>query len=290
MLLSKPNISFRRAPSLNLATLLPDSTTVGNIEHDCLQLVDSVTSPHPDLPSTPLANPDLVLFTDGSSYRPYDTATLAGYAIVTPFAVLEAFAVPPGISAQAAELFALTRACILAEGRTANIYTDSWYTFGVVHDFGTLWQHHGFINPSGKPIQHATLISNLLRAILRPRGLAYNRGKTPAKFDHLPVPAVPFGNLQIDFVHMPLSGGFKYILVIVDMFSKWVKAFATRRDYARTVETGLKWPEALPITLYTLRNQVNRTTGLTPFEVLMGRLMTTGTKPTVTGADVALIW
>eukprot|EP00061_Rhincodon_typus_P010831 g35411.t1 len=41
-------------------------------------------------------------------------------------------------------------------------------------------------------------------------------------------------------------------------------------------ETGLKWPEALPITLYTLRNQVTRTTGLTPFEILMGRPMTTG--------------
>eukprot|EP00061_Rhincodon_typus_P007382 g29030.t1 len=64
-------------------------------EHNCLQVIDSVTPPHPDLQSIPMDNPDLVLFTNGSSYRPYDTATLAQYAVITPYELLEAFALPP---------------------------------------------------------------------------------------------------------------------------------------------------------------------------------------------------
>lgn len=189
-----------------------------------------------------------------------------------------------------------------------------------------------------------------------------NRGKTPAEYDHLPQPSMPFENLQIDFVHMPPVSGFKYLLVIVDMFTRWVEAYATRRDDARTVvktlfkeivprygipmginsdrgthftgkivqnlaealgfqwklhipyqpqssgivervngiikstltkvcqETGLKWPEALPLVLYTLRNQKNRNTGLTSHEALLGRPMPTGVKPPLVAEKLALIW
>lgn len=40
--------------------------------------------------------------------------------------------------AQVAELIALTRACKLFESQNMNIYTDSKYDFGVVHDFGKI--------------------------------------------------------------------------------------------------------------------------------------------------------
>jgi ribonuclease HI len=40
---------------------------------------------------------------------------------------------PPSTSAQLAEQIALTKALQLPEGKTANIYTDSKYTFLVLH-------------------------------------------------------------------------------------------------------------------------------------------------------------
>ncbi len=42
--------------------------------------------------------------------------------------------------------------------------------------------------------------------------------KTP--HDALPFPEVPFQCLQIDFSHMPAVGNLKYMLTIVDRFSK----------------------------------------------------------------------
>ena len=42
------------------------------------------------------------------------------------------------MSAQQAELHAPTQADTLAEGKTANIYTDSRYAFRAAHDFGML--------------------------------------------------------------------------------------------------------------------------------------------------------
>ena len=56
-----------------------------------------------------------------------------------------------------------------------------------------------------------------------------------AKHDHLPPPSGPFVNMQIDFVHMPPKQGNKYMLVCVDMFSKWVEVFPTRKDDMSTV-------------------------------------------------------
>lgn len=41
--------------------------------------------------------------------------------------------------------------------------------------------------------------------------------------------------MQIDLVHMPNCQGYKDLLVIVDMFSKWVEAYPTRRDDEKTV-------------------------------------------------------
>lgn len=76
---------------------------------------------------------------------------------------------PSHYSAQAAELIALTEACKLASGKSVNIYTDSCYTFGVVHDFGALWQHRVFLTSSGKPIAHQTLVLALLDANLLPK-------------------------------------------------------------------------------------------------------------------------
>ena len=51
---------------MNPATFLPDG--VGPPDHNCLEVLDEVFSSRPDLTDTPLQNPDLVLYTDGSSF------------------------------------------------------------------------------------------------------------------------------------------------------------------------------------------------------------------------------
>ena len=56
---------------------------------------------------TPLDNPDMEIFTDGSSFVP-DGKRKAGYAMVMAEQVLEAKSLPQGMSAQPAELVALT--------------------------------------------------------------------------------------------------------------------------------------------------------------------------------------
>lgn len=160
--------------------------------------------------------------------------------------------------------------------------------------------------------------------------------------------------MQIDFVHMPDCQEYK--------FSKWVEAFPTRKEDAKTVvkfmlreiiprfgipqglnsdrgpacvakisqnlttalgfrwqmhvpyhpqssgqvermnsiikekltktmmTMGLKWPDALPIVLYSIRSTQNTTIGLSPHKVLMGRQMSTGSSPPLTPQKVTLLW
>lgn len=56
-----------------------------------------------------------------------------------------------------------------------------------------------------------------------------------AKHSALPPPTVPLTHLQIDFTHMPPQGPLKCMLVIVDHFSKWVKAFPCAQENANTI-------------------------------------------------------
>ncbi|XP_072261269.1 uncharacterized protein [Pyxicephalus adspersus] len=138
---------------------------------ECSELIHEHTLPRPYLQSTPIEGaPDI--FVDGSCSRPNDNIYHAGYAVVQlPDVILESNPIPFQ-SAQAAELIALTRACCLFEGRDVNIYTDSKYAFGVVHDHGVIWQRRGFIAADGKQISHSTLVHDLLAAIQLPSKVA----------------------------------------------------------------------------------------------------------------------
>ncbi|TWW79951.1 hypothetical protein D4764_10G0009810 [Takifugu flavidus] len=69
----------------------------------------------------------------------------AGYAVCDSRGTVESASLPSNYLAQAAELVALTRACHLAANQSVTIFTDSRYAFGVVHDFGALWKHRGFL-------------------------------------------------------------------------------------------------------------------------------------------------
>ena len=91
-----------------------------------------------DLKDVPLKGSDLVWFTDGSSFVK-DGQRKAGAAIVDDSGrVIWAKALPPGTSAQKAELIALIQALERAEGKKITIYTDSWYAFGTVHIQGPI--------------------------------------------------------------------------------------------------------------------------------------------------------
>ncbi|CAM5138066.1 unnamed protein product [Eretmochelys imbricata] len=170
LLLSASYITIKRCSQLNPAILLPLSND--GDPHDCLATVSAVTVPRSDLSDVPLPNSDLVLFTDGSCFRDNQGRLLARYAVVSLSETLEAAPLPSVTSAQVAELVAFTWACFLAEGCSATIYTDSRYAFGVVHDFGTLWQTQGFLTSAGTPIKNGPYNAALLYAVLLPSALA----------------------------------------------------------------------------------------------------------------------
>ena len=91
---------------------------------------------------TPLDNPDMEIFTDGSSFV-QDGKRKAGYAVVTAEQVL-AKSLPEGASAQLAELVALTRALQLSKGQRVNIYTDSKYAYFTLHAHVAIWKERQF--------------------------------------------------------------------------------------------------------------------------------------------------
>nr|XP_034971253.1 uncharacterized protein LOC118085074 [Zootoca vivipara] len=112
-LLTPSNVRIKRVNTLNPATLrpLPDD---GTPHHDCTLAVRLAEKPREDLDHLPLENPDLSIFTDGSSKVVAGTRQ-TGYAVVTQESILEAAPINPRYSAQAAELIALIRACELGE-------------------------------------------------------------------------------------------------------------------------------------------------------------------------------
>ena len=81
---------------------------------------------------TLLDNPDMEIFTDGSSFV-RDGKHKAGYTMVTAEQVSETKSLPQGTSAQLPELVALTRALELSKGQWVKIYMDSKYASLTLH-------------------------------------------------------------------------------------------------------------------------------------------------------------
>lgn len=144
------HVTLKRCTVLNSATLLP--TEEEGETHDCTALVELVSKPRSDLTDVPLLNAELDIFVDGLAQRSEKGKLLVVYAVTTAATTLESATFPPHLSAPVAELLALTKACILVKDKSVTIYTDSQYTFGVVHAFGTLWEQCGFLTSSGKTI------------------------------------------------------------------------------------------------------------------------------------------
>ena len=62
------------------------------------------------------------------------------YAVVSNFETIEAKPLPPGTSAQLAELIALTQALKLGKGKIVAIDTDSKNAFLVLHAHAAIWK------------------------------------------------------------------------------------------------------------------------------------------------------
>ncbi|XP_039356416.1 protein NYNRIN-like [Mauremys reevesii] len=189
-LLENPEVSLQTCPSLNPATMLPETEEQ---EHDCLEIIDTQYSSRPDLKDQPLPNAEYEWYTDGSSFVT-DRQRRAGYAVVTLHETVEPECLPAGTSAQLAELVALTRALELSKGKRVNIFTDSRYAFGVLHAHAALWKQRGMLKAEGSPVKHGTQILRLLEAVQLPSEVAVVHCKAHQREDQ----DVAKGNARAD--------------------------------------------------------------------------------------------
>ena len=161
ILLDNPNVRLQVTSALNPATLLPTEATQSS-EPNCPNIMELVCSSRPKL-----GQPDLELFTDGEQLHG-PGRRCSGYAVITPEKTAERRALPPGSSAQKAEIFALTSTLFIAEGMWVNIYTDSRSAFSMVHAHGAIWKERGLLTSNNKDIKHTSEILSLLEAIHKP--------------------------------------------------------------------------------------------------------------------------
>lgn len=175
VLLSQPHITIERCTTINPATLLPVSTD--GEPHCCLTKSEKYSKPREDLNDEP--NKDYQnIYIDGSCMKDQFGKTKVAYAVVTDDKVLSANQCPKLRSAQEAELKALIEALTLSKDKKVNIYTDSQYAFSSLHTFSAQWERRGMVTSTGKPVKHANLLKQLLKAVQLP--LAVNVCKCDA--------------------------------------------------------------------------------------------------------------
>ena len=96
------------------------------------------------LSEDPLTNPEKIWYTDGGSLV-LDGKRRARYAVVSNFETIKAKSLPPGTSAQLADLIALTQALELGKGKRVSIDTDSKHAFLVLHAHAAIWKERGHL-------------------------------------------------------------------------------------------------------------------------------------------------
>ena len=170
LLLEGPVTNLKVCGNLNPAAFLPEKENE-TPDHDCSQFLTLNYAAREDLMDTPLDNPDMEIFTDGSSFV-QDGTRKVGYAMVMTEQVLEAKFLPQGMSAQLAELVALTQALELSKGQLVNIYTDSKYAYLTLHAHAAIWKERQFKVATGGPIKHFRVIERLLTTIYCPKEIA----------------------------------------------------------------------------------------------------------------------
>ena len=113
----------------------------------------------------------------------FDQRTLR-YAVVSNFETIEANPLPPGTSAQLAELIALTQALELGKGKRVAIYTDSKSAFLVLHALAAIWKERGHLTTRGSPIKYGDKNLRLLEAVHLPTEVSVSRCKGHQRWEH----------------------------------------------------------------------------------------------------------
>ena len=75
---------------------------------------------------------------------------------------------PPGTSAQLAELIALTQVLELGKGKRAAIYADSEYAFLMLHAHAAIWKERGHLTTRGSPVKYGDQTLRLLEVVYLP--------------------------------------------------------------------------------------------------------------------------
>ena len=166
VLMENPGLTIPPCEVLNPAALLPtpeDSLPF----HSCLETLDHRIKLQEGLSEDPLTNPEKIWYTDGSSFV-LDGKRRGIYALVSNFETIEAKPLPPGTSAQLAELIALTQALELGKGKRVAIYTDPKYVFLVLHAHAAIWKERGHLTTRGSPIKYGDQMLRLLKAVHLP--------------------------------------------------------------------------------------------------------------------------
>ncbi|XP_026021689.1 uncharacterized protein LOC113021308 [Astatotilapia calliptera] len=180
LLLSQPHITIKRCTTLNPSTLLP--TKEEGTPHEYREHVETECKPRDDIKDVPLGE-GKVWFVDGLSFKTAEGQAKTGFAVVDSEKAICAGQLACFISAQAAEIATLTKACKAAEKQNVTIYTDSQYAFATLHFFAAQWARRGMTTSTGKPVEHAKLLQNLLDAVLMPSRIAVCKcaAHTPGK-------------------------------------------------------------------------------------------------------------
>ncbi|XP_041043343.1 ribonuclease H-like [Carcharodon carcharias] len=138
--------------------------------HQCQMRLDQEVEG--GISNEPLENPDLTLYVDGSR-RYINGQFWTGWAVAdqNEEAILKG-GLEGTLSVQIAELIALTESLKAAKGKRVNMYTDSRYAFGVVHDYMAAWNRRNFITSGGGHIRHEKVVQELVEAARVPAEVA----------------------------------------------------------------------------------------------------------------------
>ena len=117
VLIENAGLTTSRCQVLNPATPLSIPQGLSPLPfHSGLETLDHWAKPQEGLSEDPLTNHENICYADGSSFV-LDGKRRTGYAIVFNFEIIRPKPLPPGTSAQLAELIALIRALELGKGK-----------------------------------------------------------------------------------------------------------------------------------------------------------------------------
>ncbi|VFV39610.1 pol_fenv1 ame: full=pol polyprotein contains:, partial [Lynx pardinus] len=170
LLLNPLCITYTSPRTLNPASLLPDPDLDSPL-HDCANILAQIHGIREDLQDRPLPDAEVTWFMDGTSFV-HQGQRYAGAAVTSETEVIWAEALPPGTSAQRAELIALTQALKMGRDRKVTVYTDSRYAFATAHIHGAIYRERRLLTAEGKDIKNRDEILALLVAIWAPKKLA----------------------------------------------------------------------------------------------------------------------